>query len=151
MKHAHLTQVEIDAFPEGAVWNAFVQLMATSEFHELGAEQLPAFRAYWYDTEVFNGGHLQYFLNRGVEEALLAVEDLRSLGYLEHGEVLARAIGLWRAQPQGPLESVEQYTRLAGQGDFDQMDEDHASIKPGILDRLEAHLERHQDDFVRIE
>ena len=151
MKRIHLSQADVDAFPEGAIWNAFVQLLGFAEPSELSAEQLPAYRAYWYDSEVLNGGHLQYFLNRGLAEARLVGHDLHTLGYHDHGELLARAVAAWQSSEAPAPESVDQYVERALKGDFDQFDELHASIQPGILDRLEEHLRQHQQNFVIVE
>jgi len=151
MKRIHLSQADVDAFPEGAIWNAFIQLLSFAEANELSPEQLPAYRAYWYDSEVLNGGHLQYFLNRGVAEAHFAVDDLHGLGYQDHSKLLARAVAAWQSSEAPGPESVDEYVERALEGDFDQFDELHACIQPGILDRLEEHLKQHHQYYVVVE
>ena len=39
-------------------WNAFIDLVATEDANSLTATQRTAQLAYWYDSEVQNGGHL---------------------------------------------------------------------------------------------
>jgi hypothetical protein len=41
-------------------WNAFIDLVATEDATRLTATQRAAQLAFWYDSEVQNGGHLQY-------------------------------------------------------------------------------------------
>ena len=62
MKIMTLTRGEIEETP-GLVWNAFVELVALTKSQDLSEEQRPAHLVFWYDSEVYNGGHLQYFEN----------------------------------------------------------------------------------------
>lgn len=48
------------------VWNAFVDLLAMENYTDLDEVQRAAHLCFWYDSEVQNGGHLQYFANRGI-------------------------------------------------------------------------------------
>jgi len=66
MKTRMLTKPQVDAEPF-RIWNACVDLLATEDYRDLGKEQRPAHLVFWYESEVQNGGHLQYFENRGVE------------------------------------------------------------------------------------
>ncbi len=50
------------------------------DYDDLSPEQRPAHLVYWYESEVQNGGHLQYFENRGTEHLAAAVKALGSLG-----------------------------------------------------------------------
>jgi hypothetical protein len=47
-----------------AIWNEFVHLLAMSKDSELTEIQRVAHLVFWYEHEVQNGGHLQYFENR---------------------------------------------------------------------------------------
>src|SRR5258708_33916078 len=47
-----------------AVWNAFIDLLATTDCDELAPSQRLARLAFLYDCEVLNGGPLQFFNNR---------------------------------------------------------------------------------------
>lgn len=61
-----LTKQEVEAEPF-RVWNAYVDLLAMEKYGALSREQRPAFLVFWYESEVQNGGHFQYFENRGTE------------------------------------------------------------------------------------
>ena len=94
MKTRRLTKQEVDAQPF-RVWNAYVDLLAMEDYRDLAEEQRPAHLVFWYESEVQNGGHLQYFENRGTEHLQETVNALGLLGagcqqqiLREAGEVL---------------------------------------------------------------
>lgn len=148
MKVATLSRKQIDEFPQGAAWNALVDLLCSSTEAELSAEQLPAFHAFWYDAEVQNGGHLQYLLNRGHDEAARAVPSLRSLGAHDHAALLEKALTRYQAANRRPPRWPWEYVKRAREGEFDEIDLGYHAIKPTLLEILEAHLQRHQPLFV---
>ena len=45
------------------VWNAFVDIVALTPYERLHPRQRPAHLVFWYNAEVQNGGHYQYFEN----------------------------------------------------------------------------------------
>jgi len=151
MKRARVTTVQMEAFPEGAVWNAFVELLAMSEAEELGQEQLPAQYAFWYDSEVQNGGHLQYFLNRGISEARNAIGELRRLGAVKFGGLLERAVSAWDEQQRKPPTTSSEYVELALGNEFGQFDAEYYAMSPALIEILEANLSENQDQYVLIE
>ena len=136
-KTGKVTQSAIDEFPEGALWNAFVDLLAMSRENELTSYQKPAFFAFWYELEVSNGGHRAYFENRGVEEAEAAISGLEELGATSYAETLTRALDAWRSEV-----------------DDDQLlsiDVEFKRLQPRICEMLEDHLRDHRGLFVEIE
>jgi len=46
------------------VWNAFVDVLAMEEYADLDPVQRIPHLCFWYDSELQNGGHFQYFENR---------------------------------------------------------------------------------------
>jgi hypothetical protein len=64
MKTRTLTNGEVEREPY-RVWNAYVDLLAVEDHRDLVPEQRAAYLVFWYESEVQNGGHLQYFENRG--------------------------------------------------------------------------------------
>src|SRR5260370_34171286 len=68
-----------------AVWNAFVDLLANSTLAELTDIQRHPHLVFWYESEVQNGGHLQFFENRPeelIEPTLTASRVLGAEAYL---------------------------------------------------------------------
>src|SRR6266478_6325346 len=48
----------------GARWNAMNDICALSDIKDLTPVQRVAHLCYWYMSEVYNGGHYQYFVNK---------------------------------------------------------------------------------------
>jgi len=131
-------------------WNAFVNLLAMENYTDLDDVQRPAHLCFWYDTEVQNGGHLQYFENRGREllnETLLA---LRILGAECPHKVLEAANRRFLIKPRSRIETAEEYVATALEGEFDTFDSAYDVCEPSIPDLLEGYLEKHKEYFVEI-
>src|SRR5258708_36997768 len=79
MKTRTLTKQQADAEPF-RVLNAYVRLLAGERYEDLSPEQRPAHLVFWYESEVQNGGHLQYFENPGTEHLSATPEALRRPG-----------------------------------------------------------------------
>jgi Domain of unknown function (DUF4375) len=148
MKIESITQAEVDAFPQGAVWNAFVHLLAFAEESELSDEQIPAWHAFRYESEVQNGGHMQYFLNRGVPEASRAVISLRRLGANEFANILSGALALWESKERQNPGSIEEYVEEALLLEFEGYDNRFGDAQPPLVEILERHLAENQELFV---
>ncbi len=135
--------------PDFAVesWNAFIELLATSDASELHPSQRPAHFVFWYESEVQNGGHLQYFCNRGYPEALQAVESLRLLGAVEHADLLFAALTAWDSHSRPDLDTVDDFVAEALSAEFAPHDQRFGQLAP-LTDVLERHLQAHQDAFL---
>ncbi len=58
-----LTKSDVEEKPY-CIWNAFVELLASHDYNELSPRQRAAHLVFWYESEVQNGGHLQFSENR---------------------------------------------------------------------------------------
>jgi hypothetical protein len=134
-----------------ARWNAFVDLIATEDFEALESVQRVAYLVFWYDSEVQNGGHLQYFENvagRRADEAILA---LRSMGGACQADILAAALRSWSRVERLHPETVEEYIENALNGEFDDFDVRYAECEPSVIRLLEDYLDRHETEFLEFE
>lgn len=130
------------------VWNAFIEVIATEEYEDRSPTQRLAQLAFWYDSEVHNGGHLQYFVNSAGARRHEAVIALRSLGLSELAKVLAAAIGQWEAIDRDKPTTTDEFVEDALEGEFDDADSDYHACKPTITDALRIYLDSHLDEFV---
>src|SRR2546422_4928648 len=98
------------------IWNEFVDVLAMSDYGELSMKQRPAHLVFWYHSEVENGGHMQYFENRGTGRVEETIAALHRLGAPSHATVLARAATQFRSRQRSRIRSVDEYvdTALAG-------------------------------------
>ena len=144
-----LSQAEIDEKPY-LLWNTFVDILAKSELEQLPPSQVPAFLAFWYESEVQNGGHFQYFENHGLDQVEATVDALRKLGAESQAEVLARAHAIASNRSWGDITDVEEFVSEAVESGLDLADSDFHACVPSLMDVLEAHLEAHPDLYVDV-
>ena len=133
------------------VWNAFIDLLAMENYEDLGPIQRVAHLAFWYDSEVRNGGHYQYFENPAGKRRHEAIEALLALGLHCQAAVLRQATVFWDSEDRKPPVSVDEFAENALEGEFAELDSTYYACSPTITDRLEAYLAEHQDEFVVID
>jgi len=131
-------------------WTLFLDLVNYSEFPDFAGVHAAAYLAFWYEAEVYNGGHHQFFTNSTGRYARETVPALVVLGTMEHARVLERAIALvegdWDAEwncfvidRDGPLiKSLR------------EIDHAYHTIEPDITELLHRFLDEHFDAFFRV-
>jgi hypothetical protein len=134
----------------GEIWNSFIDLIATEDYKDLDQIQRKAHLAFWYDSELQNGGHLQYFENRGTELIDATLAALRDIGANKQYKILATASKKWLAVPRPNIETVENYVDEALEGEFEQYDNKYYECEPSINYLLEKFLEQNQAAFIEI-
>ena len=132
------------------IWNAFVNLVAMEEYASLSAVQRQGHLVFWYDSEVQNGGHLQFFLNRGTDLVEETLASLRANGLPCHASVLRRAAEAWLASERRAPDSVEEYVEIALEDEFGEFDQAFHGCRPDVHEALQRHLERHRDEYVAL-
>ncbi|MGH9514229.1 MAG: DMP19 family protein [Terriglobales bacterium] len=149
MPTAQLTSQEVEAEPF-SIWNSFINLLAEYSYEELSAEQRPAHLVFWYESEVQNGGHLQYFENRGVEHLAETIAALGLVGASCQQQLLKEASTLFLGHPRKPIETVEEYVSIAMEDEFGVFDQGFGLCSPSLVSRLDYYLKTHQSIFVTI-
>jgi hypothetical protein len=132
-------------------WNETVDYWVESDLSELPETHQQMFAAFFYDAEVNNGGHLQYFQNRGVGEATLVQNALDYLNAPELRSNFDRALQKYRAQQRPPIRSLEEYSEIAKEGEFNDEDDKFYSVKPGLWDLIEEEVIGNQSTYHRPE
>jgi Domain of unknown function (DUF4375) len=113
-----LTKQEVEAEPF-RVWNAFVDVLTMEDYDDLSPEQRPAHLVYWYESEVQNGGHLQYFENRGTEHLAATVKALGSLGAICQQQVLRER---WLSRSRRRIQTAQEFCDTGLEGEFESFD-----------------------------
>ena len=144
-----LTKQEVEAGPY-RVWNAYVDLLAMERFEDLSPEQRPAHLVFWYESEVQNGGHFQYFENQGTDHLVATIEALGLLGATCQQQVLHEAGERWLSRSRPGIETAEEFSDTALVGEFDSLDLSFRACSPTLNQCLESYLERHQTSFVSV-
>ena len=98
-------------------------------------------------TEVYNGGHWQYFCNKADYDHQEVIDSLHALGAGEHAEILTRALERLPKAVRWP-ETVEEF--IAGYDDVKMQDLDTAfgECARQIEDSLEEYLDRYESEFI---
>ena len=133
------------------MWNAFIDVIALTDYENLSEIQRVAHLAFWYDSEVQNGGHLQYFENRGLARLSETLTALERLGAHCHRQVLQVASEHIRCNPRGRILTVEEYVSRALEGEYDKHDSAFGKCQPEINKYLETYLSEKSNEFVEFE
>jgi len=144
-----LSRVALEQRPYEA-WNAFVNLLAKESYQDLDEVQRIAHLCFWYDSEVQNGGHLQYFENRGI---ILLNETLAALRLLEaecQRAVLEKAGGLFNCKARDRIGTVKEYVDAAHSNEFAVADSAYHACKPAMQKLLADFLERNKSHFIEV-
>lgn len=141
------SQIETDP---NAVWNAFVGILSYSEPSHLESRQKPAHFAFWYSSEVNNGGHFQYFMNRGTSVVPETIQSLHSLGAEQQADVLSDARAAFDHLLLPPTTDAGSYLKAEDQAGLGKFDRRFAECEPNIVKILEVHLHEHLDWYIRI-
>ena len=131
-------------------WNAFIDLIALEDYEDLTDVQRLAHLVFWYDSEVQNGGHLQYFANSSGSRAIEAVEALSELGIECERDILNDAVDYLSRNPLTEFESADDYVEEAQGHAFEVFDQRYYACAKEPNQYLELYLERNLSDFVEI-
>jgi hypothetical protein len=133
------------------VWNAFVDLLAAARRDDdLEPRQIPAHLVFWYESEVQNGGHFQFFANHGLAQAEQTIQSLRQLGAEPQADVLARALSVASRRNWGAISTAEEFVAEALEPELNAFDSEFHACVPSLEAILEAHLEAHQDWYIEV-
>ncbi|MBK6748730.1 MAG: DUF4375 domain-containing protein [Pyrinomonadaceae bacterium] len=132
------------------LWNNFIDLLAIEDFDVLTAEQRPAHLVFWYESEVENGGHLQYFENWGTERLPETIQALELFGAECQMKILIEAGKQWTSIYRNHPETVEEFVATALEGDLEEFDRQFHKCKISLNSLLEAHLLQFSDNFVQL-
>jgi len=148
-----IKQAEVDEFPH-IIWNTFIDMVAGGAAAEMNDIQRNAALCFEYDSEVQNGGHLQYFENTarsGFADYEDVVKALQWIGAGQQADVLSKAIALWKLETRGLTRDIYEFSDRALEGRYDALDDKYCDCEPEVMQLLETMLEEYQDEFVIIE
>jgi hypothetical protein len=143
---ARVSRREAEAWPY-KIWNAFVELVARDPADLASLEQRSASLVFRYESEVQNGGHLQYLSNRGLIEAREAVAALRDLDAPRHAANLEAALASLPADTTSDPVLVDEYVAIVLEDRYSEADEMFAQLEP-LAAVLERYLEANVSAFI---
>jgi hypothetical protein len=122
--------------------------IACEDYEDLDSIQQVAHLALAYESEVINGGHLQYFHNRGTERCERTIEVLGQLGDHGHASLLTRAFERWTATHRTRPESIEEYHEVQMEMEFTDLDKEMFDSSQAISGFLDDYRKAHESHFV---
>jgi Domain of unknown function (DUF4375) len=155
LKPIELTKSNVDNDPY-LVWNTFIQIL-TQDYNEMSDIQAVAHHAFWYDSEVQNGGHIQFFENvfssyKDNQEVFLSAtyEALNIVGAEHQAKIIDNAIKQYYSEIRKHPSTVEEFVELELEDEFGKFDELYYKCSPEMNYCLETYLQAHKDEFVQI-
>lgn len=144
---ACVTKADLEANP-GAIWNAFIELIASTPYDDLTPSQQPAALVLSYDMEVQNGGHLQYFTNFGTDLCCMTIHALTGIGASAQAALLERALSRWNSAARLRPTDALKYSAVALEAEFDDLDLALHECPISLVDLLQRYLDDHETDFI---
>jgi hypothetical protein len=132
-------------------WNQFIDLIATEKYDVMNDIQKTAYLCFWYDSEVLNGGHLQYFVNRGLSLIDETVCSLKSIGAVKQSILLANAKLIVFNKGISKIISLEDYVTEAMEKKFDEIDIAYYQCSPSTSDLIEQYFLQNENEFIILE
>lgn len=141
-----LSRLEIEKDPN-LLWNRFIDILAQTAPDHPSPSHRRFSLVFWHESEVQNGGHLQFFLNRPQGSTEATVEALQSLRADAHATVRTKAIEIWNENHLALMRDAEDYITEAKEGRFELLDSEFYALRPTLIDLLEAALESNTGEF----
>jgi hypothetical protein len=132
------------------LWNSFIDLLSMESENNLTDIQKNAQRAFWYESEVQNGGHLQYFENVKFDDYSTIVQSIKEIGATEHANILEKALIIYFSKERQQIEDIENYIDEELEGEYINLDMEYGSIEPNMNYYLEKYLEKYKNEFIEI-
>lgn len=134
----------------GLIWNAYVDLVCMEEYEDLTEIQRVGKALFWYENEVMNGGHMQFLINRGIEELELTIKALKFVYHNEFIQLLEDAKMIYSKLDFSQIVDKESYIEMALEDHFDQCDEKFYQINPSLYALQLGLLLDYQQEFIEI-
>lgn len=142
-----------DSF-QGEKWNALIDLISGADLDELTPVQRIAHLAWWYSSEVLNGGHEQYFGNKDYFDHTEVISALNSLGAKCQRNILREVLAYYlKSQKEMPNDYDEYIVWEQEYGYGSQMstfDQQFYDCRPEIeTELLENYLNGNESEFIK--
>lgn len=151
-----MTDVSDGEFTDDEIWNRFVDFVVdiniNTGYENLNDIQKIAYLCFWYDAEVQNGGHLQFFLNESGALAKETEAALIAIGADEQAVILCNALDILNTKGIPAISSVGEYVDEAMAGKFDESDMSYYACETPLDDLLMDYVTKHQEEiFIPVE
>lgn len=137
---------------ENALFEKVISMIFQKDFLQLTQTQQNVSLTFIYDSEVLNGGHLQYFQNQGTENTSLVLEFLEKIGADCQKEILTKVYELVQKLPVIAAKTIKEYQERAMKGEFFEFDMVYYKCSKEIgTELLPKYVNENLHEFVEIE
>lgn len=134
----------------GSAWNGLVDMCGMEPISSFTPVQRVAHLAFWYMSEVNNGGHFQYFLNKEYFDHAEVVSALRSIGADTCAAILSAAIVQFEAADLERPRSLEEYIEAEAEAAMSDLDRRYHEIGDAEFQAaLQRYLDANESEFIR--
>ncbi len=151
-----LTKAQLDKDPY-LKWNAFIDLIAVNSLDQLTDIQAVPKAAWKYDSEIQNGGHIQFFENvsnlykEKTETWLnMTIEALKILGATCQHDILVQASQQYFSVARKHPQTAGEFVELELGSEFEEFDNKYYDCSPDMNSYLQKYLDIHSADFVEV-
>jgi hypothetical protein len=134
--------------PDLAVSKALTEIALMHEYEELDDVQKVAHLSIWYESEVNNGGHLQYFHNRRLQWIEETIAALATIGASGQAEILRRAVDRWQGTERRRPRTLMEYHGVQVGREFGDLDAAFYKCSPDISGLLDDYANANESHFV---
>lgn len=147
-------------------WNQFIDLISMEGYEDLTNIQRIAHLCFWYDSEVQNGGHIQYFTNREGNYFDETIKALDKIGAFKQKELLTKVVNLYNTLGLADINNSKDFISKVLVGyDYEFSDEhledtideyinnydrEYYNSEPTINDLLEKYLDVYEQSFIEV-
>jgi hypothetical protein len=142
-----VNKAEFEKFP-GARWNAMIEICSMMDIRDLTPVQRVAHLAFWYMSEVYNGGHYQYFVNKSGINHREVIAALQTIGAGEQASILSNACNTIGTNRLEMPQDVEEYLSNEKAIDLSDFDTQFYNSQRSIETCLQGYLDKHESEFV---
>ena len=134
---------------QGESWNGFVDLCAMEDADALTSVQRKAHFAFWYMSEVCNGGHFQYFVNKDYFNHSEVLEALKEIGAQYCASILTKAIPFFEATETKSPATVVEYVIAESEAAMEGLDREYFEHgEAEIMQCMERYFKLNEKEFI---
>jgi len=132
------------------IWNSFIDIVAMEAEDDLNEVQIIGQKAFIYDSEIQNGGHMQFFENTKLTNYKPFIDALKNMSAFEHANILIEAVRIYESKQRNEIKDKYEYSSIALDGEFDKLDFKYYRTKPELTELMQSFLKENEDQFIEL-
>lgn len=130
------------------IWNGFIDIVVMVEESKLTDIQKIGKRAFNYDGEIQNGGHLQFFENSRLKDYTSVINSLIQMNAQKQAHILQRAVDVYKSKNRPRISDKYEYSKIAFEGEYDSLDTEYYKVTPTLTELMEKYAKDNVSEFI---